>query len=322
MATAIDLGTANAILARLETLSTDVNRLVERQKRTEEMFEEFAPIAKEVLSTATQRLDELEKKGYFAFGKEALGVVDRVIQGFQPDDVRQLGDAVVSILDTVRTLTQPEVLSVMHEAGEVLQHADEAKPIGIFGLVRATRNDDVQRGMAVMMELLRHVGRASKAAATRRALGGRKRSSPARLALPPGPAARKSARTAAPAVAPKKAARAATSCATPREPSGVVETVIDGVAFGPDGHMVDASAWTRDLGENIARLQGLELGPEHWKVVEFARGEYLETQASPNIRRITQAVEISTKELYGLFPRAPARTVAKIAGIPKPVGCL
>jgi sulfur relay (sulfurtransferase) DsrC/TusE family protein len=31
---------------------------------------------------------------------------------------------------------------------------------------------------------------------------------------------------------------------------------------------------------------------------------------------------VTTKELYVLFPRAPGRTIASIAGLPKPAGCL
>ena len=72
----------------------------------------------------------------------------------------------------------------------------------------------------------------------------------------------------------------------------------------------------------LAAAQGVELTDAHWKVVEFARGEFLSTKMSPNIRRITQATGVATKDLYMLFPKAPARTVAKVAGIPKPVGCI
>ncbi|MDX2014742.1 MAG: TusE/DsrC/DsvC family sulfur relay protein [Myxococcaceae bacterium] len=45
-------------------------------------------------------------------------------------------------------------------------------------------------------------------------------------------------------------------------------------------------------------------------------------KASPNIRRITQGTTLTTKDVYALFPKAPARTVSKIAGLPKPAGCL
>jgi len=309
MNTAIDQNTANAILKKLDHISLEVARIGERQRQTEELIEEFTPILKEVMATATDRLDQFEKKGYFAFGREALNVADRVIEGFTADDVKQLGDAIVGILDTVRSLTHPDVLAMAGEVSQVLQHADETKPIGIMGMVRATKNDDVQRGMAMMMELLRHVGRAASHASKHKK---------------PRAVVRQVSRLALPAAPQRVAAGkpAAAACCTPKTGPSEPATVIDGVAFAADGHLVDPNAWTRELGLNVAKLQGVDLSEAHWQVIEFARKEFLENKASPNIRRITQALGIGTKDLYALFPRAPARTVSKIAGIPKPVGCL
>lgn len=59
-----------------------------------------------------------------------------------------------------------------------------------------------------------------------------------------------------------------------------------------------------------------------WAVVRFARADFEATKTSPNIRRLTQGTNLATRDLYALFPKAPARTVAKIAGIPKPAGCI
>ncbi len=56
--------------------------------------------------------------------------------------------------------------------------------------------------------------------------------------------------------------------------------------------------------------------------MDFARKDFLENKASPNIRRLTQGTSLATKDIYALFPKAPARTIAKIAGIPKPTGCI
>ncbi len=308
------------LTARLDAISAQLALLVEKQRKQDEMFSEFAPILKEVMATATTRLADLETKGYFAFGKEVLGVAQRVIEGYSAEDVRQLGDAIVGIVDTVRALTQPEVLEIAGQASEVLMNADKAAPVGIFGMVRATRDDEVQRGMAVMLELLKQVGRGTQAVAKRK----RDRTGAGRpvLRLEAG-TRRGGSRSLGIERTPRApVARRAATCAVPSDKPVVAATVIDGVEFSADGHMVDATAWTRTLGENIAKLQAVELTEAHWKIVDFARNEFLETKASPNIRRITQATGLSTKDLYTLFPRAPARTIAKIAGTPKPVGCL
>ncbi len=64
------------------------------------------------------------------------------------------------------------------------------------------------------------------------------------------------------------------------------------------------------------------LSPAQQAVVDAARGEFQSRGVSPNIRRLTIVAGLSTRELYTLFPRAPAKTVAQLAGIPKPVGCI
>ena len=297
---------------RLADIQEQLAYLVERQKKTEELFSEMSPILREVMASATTRLDALEKKGYFAFGRELVGVGERVMAGFTPDDVRQLGDAIVGILDTVREATQPEVLHVASDAARVLQNADRAAPIGLLGMVRASGDHEVQKGMSVMVEVMRHVGRAAAVASAKR--------KGARVPEPRAP--RKILGVERPAVVRSEAAAAAgPACAVPRPPAAPA-AVIDGVAFSADGHLVDAASWTAELGAKIAAMQSVPMTEAHWKVVQAARADFESTKASPNVRRLTQISGLATKDLYALFPKAPARTIAKIAGLPKPAGCL
>lgn len=322
------------ILARIEALDAKVESIVERQRKQSEMFEAFTPILREVMSVATDKFADAEKKGWFAFGKELFGVTERVVEGFSPQDVRQLGDAVVGILETVRAMTQPEVLQIANETTTVLVKADEVEPIGIMGMVRATRDEHVQKGMALMMDVMRNVGRAAQAVNAARAASPMAQRR-AKLAETLGPKNRKGAlgteRTPAPpvrkipaAIEPKRAEEMPppAACAVPSTKPAVAAAVIDGVAFTADGHMVDSKQWTDALGAKIAAAQGINMTDTHWAIVRFARGDFESTGASPNIRRITQGANVQTKDLYALFPKAPARTIAKIAGIPKPAGCL
>ncbi len=90
-----------------------------------------------------------------------------------------------------------------------------------------------------------------------------------------------------------------------------------------EGYMTDHSQWTREVAAAIAREEGIaELGPAHWKVLEFMQKELKENGAVPTIRKINKSGVVSTKELYDLFPGGPAKKAAKIAGLAKPVGCV
>jgi TusE/DsrC/DsvC family sulfur relay protein len=316
-----------SVNARLDAIERDLAYLVRQQEKTADLFAEMTPILREVMGTATAKLDELDKRGYFAFGKEVLGLGERVVEGFAPEDVRRLGDALVGILETVRAVTQPKVLEIAGEASAVLENADQTEPIGLLGMVRATRDDDVQKGMAVMMEMMRHVGRAAHVVREQRKADPNLERK-AKLAAALGPRRRKALgveRTAAP-VAPARTARAERA-AEPGAPSApptarTVAAVIEGVAFGADGHLADPTVWTTALAQKLAAAQGLELDDARWALVRFARADFEKTATSPNIRRLTQGTNLATKDIYAIFPKAPARTIAKIAGIPKPTGCI
>ncbi len=90
-----------------------------------------------------------------------------------------------------------------------------------------------------------------------------------------------------------------------------------------EGFLTDSSKWTRDIAAAVAREEGIaELGPAHWKVIEFMQKTFRETGQAPSIRRLNKSGVVSTKELYELFPGGPAKKAAKIAGLKKPEGCV
>ncbi len=100
---------------------------------------------------------------------------------------------------------------------------------------------------------------------------------------------------------------------------------LDGTAVEVDeeGFLADPGQWTRAMGEEIARNSGIpELTDRHWQVVDFMRKTYLDTGAAPTIRSLGNQSGVPIKELYQLFPKGPAKLAAKIAGIPKPRGCI
>lgn len=90
-----------------------------------------------------------------------------------------------------------------------------------------------------------------------------------------------------------------------------------------EGFLQKPEQWTKEVGAEIAREAGIgELTDRHWKVVEFMRYQYLEHGSAPSIRSLGKESGVPIKELYQLFPKGPAKLAAKIAGIPKPRGCI
>ena len=90
-----------------------------------------------------------------------------------------------------------------------------------------------------------------------------------------------------------------------------------------EGFLTQPEQWTEDLAAEIARDAGIDpLTDRHLQVVHFMRDTYLTTGTAPTIRTLGKASGVPVKELYQLFPKGPAKLAAKIAGIPKPRGCI
>jgi TusE/DsrC/DsvC family sulfur relay protein len=95
------------------------------------------------------------------------------------------------------------------------------------------------------------------------------------------------------------------------------------IAMNEEGFMTDPNQWTKEIAEALAKQEGIEvLTPEHWKIIDFCRATGLTTGKSPTLRQITTGTGISTKELFALYPKGPAKKVAKISGLGKPEGCV
>ena len=95
------------------------------------------------------------------------------------------------------------------------------------------------------------------------------------------------------------------------------------IAFNDEGFMTDPTQWTKEIAETIANQEGIEtLTENHWKIIDFCRETGMESGKSPTLRQITTGTGISTKELFGLFAKGPAKKVAKISGLGKPEGCV
>lgn len=101
------------------------------------------------------------------------------------------------------------------------------------------------------------------------------------------------------------------------------------IATDKQGYLLNVSDWNVELAAILASDENLTLSEEHWQVVNFVRNFYLEYKTSPAIRALTKALKAeygeakaSSRYLYRLFPKGPAKQATKIAGLPKPARCI
>lgn len=90
-----------------------------------------------------------------------------------------------------------------------------------------------------------------------------------------------------------------------------------------DGFLQKPELWNEEVAKLFARADRTgELTEKHWAIVNFIRKHWLETDMAPMIRKMCQETNVRLKEIYELFPMGPAKGACKIAGLPKPDGCV
>ena len=95
------------------------------------------------------------------------------------------------------------------------------------------------------------------------------------------------------------------------------------VELDADGFFAHPEQWTEEMVPELARREDIaELTAAHWQVIRFMRSEYLTNGTGPTVRVLGKTSGVSIKELYQLFSKGPAKIAARIAGIPKPRGCI
>jgi dissimilatory sulfite reductase related protein len=96
------------------------------------------------------------------------------------------------------------------------------------------------------------------------------------------------------------------------------------IEVNDEGFLADPGEWDESVARLLARAEeGLdELTPEHWAIVHFIRTYYCEKGLAPMVRKMCQATGLSLKRIYELFPSGPAKGACKVAGLPKPDGCV
>ncbi len=95
------------------------------------------------------------------------------------------------------------------------------------------------------------------------------------------------------------------------------------VQVNEEGFMTNPAEWDKDIAVELAKEEGIAtLTDAHWKVIDFCRAEGKKTGKAPTLRQITSGTGLTTKELFTLYPKGPAKKVARISGLGKPEGCV
>jgi uncharacterized protein YjgD (DUF1641 family) len=126
-----------------------------------DLMQDMGPVVREVIIDTIREMAEMEKKGYFEFFTELTRAMDTVVEHYSGEDVKLLADNIVTIMDTFKNLTQPEMLLAMNNALNVFQklEVENIPEYSIWKAMNEMRSPEMKKGIGFMISFLKNLSK-------------------------------------------------------------------------------------------------------------------------------------------------------------------
>jgi uncharacterized protein YjgD (DUF1641 family) len=160
----VELPDLARLLKKLLRHGPQFEMLLDQVDSVTDLLDVIGPIPREGMDKATALLGELEQKGYFAFSRSGVRILDTIVTSFTEEDVNRLGDNIVLILNTVKDMTQPEIMMFVRNTLQVAEREVE-KPVNtsLWSIWGQLNDPAVRRGLALTLRVLKVVGQQAEA---------------------------------------------------------------------------------------------------------------------------------------------------------------
>ena len=138
-----------------------LNEMFEMMESVNDLVKDASPILHQMGLDGINMMNQFEQKGYFDFMREGMNIMDNVVEHFSVEDVRLLADNVVTILETVKSLTQPDMLKAIN-SGLVVYKSIEVEDIeeySIWKAIKAMNSKEMKRGIGFMITFLQNIAK-------------------------------------------------------------------------------------------------------------------------------------------------------------------
>lgn len=138
-----------------------ISKVIQQLESTKDFLTDASPLMREYIIDFMAKLDEFDRKGYFEFMKELGKVSDSVVTSFSVEDVKSLGDNVVTILNTVKNLTQPDMLHTINNAVNVYKKLDieVTEKVSFLSLLKELNDPETKKGIAFAIRFLKSLAK-------------------------------------------------------------------------------------------------------------------------------------------------------------------
>jgi uncharacterized protein YjgD (DUF1641 family) len=157
----LDTDQLKSLIFRLLRNAGTINEMLQMAESMVDLSKDIGPVLTQMGLDGIQKMNELEEKGYFEFLGELTGIIDNIVQHFSAEDVKLFADNVVTILETVKNLTQPEMLGAMNNAINVFKQieVDDIEEYSLFRAFKELRTPEGRKGIGFIMTFLKNITR-------------------------------------------------------------------------------------------------------------------------------------------------------------------
>jgi uncharacterized protein YjgD (DUF1641 family) len=129
-----------------------------------DLMQDLSPVAREIIIDFIKKLHELEQKGYFEFFRELTAIIDNIVVHYTAEDARLLAENIVSILDTIKKMTQPEMLSALNNAVSIYQKLDveDIPEYSVWKAMKELRTPEMKKGIGFLITFLKNMSMEEK----------------------------------------------------------------------------------------------------------------------------------------------------------------
>lgn len=145
------------LFKRLLRNTRNLEQMLDQMESFMELWQDLSPLSQDAFLTMMNYLNEMEQKGYFVFARGGLEMMDKVVTSFTEEDVEQLGDNIVLILQTVKEMTQPEIMTMMRNTAHIVKD-EEPVDTSLISIIRQMNDPEVRKGLAKTLQILKSVG--------------------------------------------------------------------------------------------------------------------------------------------------------------------
>jgi uncharacterized protein YjgD (DUF1641 family) len=145
------------LLKRLMRNTRNLEQMLDQMEGMMALWQDLNPLTQDAFLALMNRLDEMERKGYFTFLRGGMSIMDEIVTSFSEEDVEQLGQNVVLILNTVKEMTQPEIMMLMQNTAHVMLEEEPMKDVSMMSILRQLNDPAVKRGLAKTLTVLKTV---------------------------------------------------------------------------------------------------------------------------------------------------------------------